>query len=182
MSITRFLHSLFCASALFGVLAVPVFATPGPTAPPGFNVHLVQETKTGRLWRGGAPRKDTLEALAESAKKRHVTVTLLDLRTPANADDKSGKAGRLSPAQEKALCEKLGLRYEPVSALDAKLTDRMTEALTKGDAYFHCMYGVNRTGYAAARYACATQAHVDPAGLGKHDWEQGYAHQRRLKH
>ena len=170
------------AFALAIALSLSAVAAPSPAPPPGYNVHLVQETKSGRLWRGGAPRKDTLEALAASAKKRHVTVTLLDLRTPANADDKSGKAGRLSPAQEKALCIKLGLRYEPISALGAKLTDQISQALTTGDAYLHCMYGVNRTGYATARYACAAQVHVDTAGLGKHDWEQGYAHQRRIKH
>src|SRR5579883_1281975 len=139
MRLTGTLRPLPFVFALAGALSVSPVAASSPVPPPGFNVHLVQETKTGRLWRGGAPRKDTLEALAADAKKRHVTVTLFDLRTPANADDKSGKAGRLSPAQEKTLCGKLGLRYEPISALNAKLTDKISQALATGDAYMHCM-------------------------------------------
>src|SRR3569833_3555265 len=93
------------------LLAVPAVAAP-PTAshakaPPGFNVHLVEQKGGNRFWRGGAPRQDTVEALASSARERHVTVTFVDLRTPPNRDDRSGKQGRVSPAEESAAASKL---------------------------------------------------------------------------
>ena len=157
------------------------FAATAPTTPPGFNVHLAQETPTGRFWRGGAPKPETIQALAKDAKARGVTVTFIDLRQPANKDDRSGKGGRLSPDAEKALATRLGLRYEAVNALDKGLPNRLTAALKQGDIYMHCMYGVNRTGFAAARYSVATGAKNPTTGLGKRDWKQGEAFQKRLR-
>jgi hypothetical protein len=154
---------------------------PAPLAPPGFNVHLVQVTPNTRFWRGGAPKRETVEALAKDAKARGVTVTFIDLRKPANSDDRSSKGGRLTPDAEKTLAEKHGLRYEAVSALDKALPDRLQSALKRGDVYMHCMYGVNRTGFAAARYAVATGAKTSTTGLGKRDWKQGEAFQKRLR-
>jgi len=165
--------------ACLSIASVSLAATPTP--PPGHNVHLVQEANQSRFWRGGAPRRDTVDALVASAKARGKTVTFVDLRKPANADDKSGKTGRLSPVQEEALAKKLGLRYVGISALDRKLPSVLSEALKVGDIYMHCMYGVNRTGFAAARFARATGATLDRKGLGKRDWAQGDAFQSRLQ-
>lgn len=170
---------LVLALPLLLVAAQAAFAAPTP--PPGFNVHLVREVEGNRFWRGGAPKKETVSALAKSAKARGVTVTFIDLRKPANADDRSGKANRLSPAQEEALAQKLGLRYEAISALDRSLPKRLEEALQRGDVYMHCMYGVNRTGFATARYARATGARIGDKGLGKRDWKQGDAFQARVQ-
>ena len=170
------------------LITAPLFAAPqatsvgtAPTAPPGFNVHLAQETTTGRFWRGGAPKPETIQALAKDAKARGVTVTFIDLRAPANKDDRSGKGGRLTPDSEKALATKLGLRYEAINALDKKLPARLTAALKQGDIYMHCMYGVNRTGFATARYAVATGTKTSTDKLGKRDWKQGEAFQKRLR-
>jgi hypothetical protein len=172
----RLLITLY-AAALGVCLSAPGVAS-GP--PPGFNVHSVQSTPQSRFWRGGAPRKDTMEALVREAKSRGVTVTFVDLRTPPNSDDRSGKAGRLSPAAEAALAKKLGARYVAISALDKQLPARLKELRRQGDVYMHCMYGVNRTGFAAARYARATGAKISTEGLGKRDWKQGDAFQARL--
>lgn len=178
MIYTRFSARL---AALLVLAAAPVFvAHAAPAPPPGFNVHLVQEKETARFWRGGAPKPETVEALAKAAKARGVTVTFIDLRKPANSDDRSGKGGRLSPAAEEALAKKLGLRYEAINALDRALPARLQAAQTKGDVYIHCMYGVNRTGFAVARYARSTGAKVPDDGLGKRDWKQGDAFQQRL--
>jgi hypothetical protein len=163
---------------LFGAPAAATDAVP----PPGHNVHLVQESPSGRFWRGGAPGADTLEALARTAKARGKTATLIDLRTPPNRDDQSGKGGRLAPKAEAALAKRLGLRYVAVSALDKALPARLKQAAQSGDVYIHCMYGVNRTGFAVARYARATKQQVDRAGLGKRDYAQGDAFQARLSH
>jgi hypothetical protein len=160
-------------------LALSTTALAAP-APPGHNVHLVRETPTGRFWRGGAPRRDTLEALAAQARQRGVTVTLVDLRKPANADDRSGKTGRLAPKDEEAAARKLGMRYLAISALDRSLNDRLAAALKQGDVYMHCMYGVNRTGFATARYCRGTGAKVSTQGLGKRDWQQGDRFQARV--
>jgi hypothetical protein len=43
------------------------------------------------------------------------------------------------------------------------------------------MYGVNRTGFATARYARSTGAKVPDDGLGKRDWKQGDAFQQRIE-
>jgi hypothetical protein len=173
----------FSRGAAASLLALALFgaAAAAPEPPPGFNIHLVRETGSSRFWRGGAPRKDTLESLATAARKRGGVVTLFDLRKPANSDDRSSKAGRLSPADEESLARKLGLRYEAVSALDRTLPTRLDEALARGDVYMHCMYGVNRTGFATARYARAERVSVDKTGLGKHDWKQGDAFQAALR-
>src|SRR5438552_2973210 len=106
-------HIRFRSVSAASLLAVGLLsaATAAPAPPPGFNVHLVRETGSSRFWRGGAPRKDTLGALASAARKRGVSVTLIDLRAPASADDRSGKSGRLAPADEAALAPKLGLQY-----------------------------------------------------------------------
>jgi hypothetical protein len=173
----RFLSFLTLIGTVLGLGS----AAAAPVAPPGFNVHLVRETQTGRFWRGGAPKRETLDALAKSAKARGVELTLLDLRKPANADDRSGKGQRLSPTAEEALARKLGLRYVAISALDRGLTGRMDEALGRGDIYMHCMYGVNRTGFATARYARSTGVSTGDKGLGKRDWRQGDAFQRRIQ-
>lgn len=157
----------------------PVSGAPAP--PPGFNVHLVQETARGRIWRGGAPRKDTAAALAESARRRGVALTFVDLRTPPNRDDRSAKKGRLTPAAEKALAADLGARYLAVSALDPQFPSRLREAARRGDVYLHCMYGVNRTGFAVARYATAEGLAPGRDGLGQRDWAQGARFQARLQ-
>lgn len=144
-------------------------------------MYLVQEKEGNRFWRGGAPKPETVEALAKAAKSRGVTVTFVDLRKPANSDDCSGKGGRLSPSAEEAVAKKLGLQYLAVSALDRGLPARLQFAQKQGDVYMHCMYGVNRTGFATARYARATGATVRDEGLGKRDWKQGDAFQQRLQ-
>lgn len=172
--------ALFSSFALLSV-AVGTVAAAAPTPPPGFNVRVVQEKETGTFWRGGAPKRETVEALAKSAKARGVTVTFIDLRKPANSDDRSGKGGRLSPAAEEALAKKLGLQYQAINALDRELPARLEAAQKRGDVYMHCMYGVNRTGFATARFARATGAQVPDEGLGKRDWKQGDAFQQRLK-
>lgn len=169
------------ATFAFALSLISTGLAAAPQPPPGHNVHLVREENQSRFWRGGAPRKDTVQALAESAKARGKTVTFIDLRKPANADDKSGKTGRLAPADEAALAKKLGLRYVGISALDRKLPGVLGESLKLGDVYMHCMYGVNRTGFAAARYARATGAKIDRKGLGKRDWNQGDAFQSRVE-
>lgn len=164
---------------LFSV-APGLVASAAPASPPGFNVHLVQEQEPSRFWRGGAPKPETVEALAKAAKARGVTVTFIDLRKPANSDDRSGKGGRLSPSAEEALAKKLGLQYEAINALTADLPARLQAAQKRGDVYMHCMYGVNRTGFATARFARATGAKVPDEGLGKRDWKQGDAFQQRV--
>jgi len=153
----------------------------GPKPPPGPNVHLVRESGGRSFWRGGAPREETLRALAASAQERNVPVTLFDLRHPANQDDRSGKDRRLSPEREAALARKLGLRYLSISALDRSLPQKLRASLAEGDVYMHCMYGVNRTGFAAARYGRAAGQKLDRKGLGPHDWEQGDRYQARLE-
>jgi hypothetical protein len=150
-------------------------------APPGHNVHLVQETRNTRFWRGGAPRRDTLEALAAAARSRGVTVTLVDLRKPATRDDLTAKGDRLSPAKEEALAKRLGLRYLSISALDQRLDGRLRNLVKQGDVYMHCMYGVNRTGFATARYARAAGIKVSTTALGKRDWQQGDRFQAGLE-
>lgn len=167
------------ASLLAGALLLPAQAAPAP--PPGPNVHLVRERNGNRFWRGGGPRKPTLEALAADARKRGVTLTLIDLRTPANKDDRSGKDGRLAPAHEEALARQLGAKYLPLNALDRSLPKRIDAALQQGDVYMHCMYGVNRTGFATARYARDAGIEVTRKGLGKRDWNQGDAFQANLQ-
>lgn len=149
-------------------------------APPGRNIHLVQETPSGRFWRGAAPGVDTLEALARAAKARGKSATLVDLRTPPSADDRSGKGGRLPPDAEAAQARRLGLRYLAVSALDRKLPERLQQVGRAGDVYIHCMYGVNRTGFAVARFARFTGRPVNRSGLGKRDFAEGDAFQARL--
>jgi hypothetical protein len=150
-------------------------------APPGHNIHLVREADGKRFWRGGAPTKDTVQALVNAAGARKVTVTFVDLRSPDNADDRSGKGGRLSPAAEKALAEQSGARYVQISALKKPLVDTLKEALKRGDVYMHCMYGVNRTGFACARYATALKIDIPRDKLGKRDWDQGERFQRAQK-
>jgi hypothetical protein len=161
------------------VLACAAFAAPAP--PPGFNVHLSHEEGSSRFWRGGAPRKDTMAALAADAKKRGVTVTLVDLRKPPYDDDLRGKGGRLSPKAEAALAQKLGMRYLHISALDRSLPAKLKQARQAGDLYMHCMYGVNRTGFASARYARAHGVTMNRKGVGKRDWNQGDRFQAALK-
>jgi hypothetical protein len=155
-------------------------ALAAPPPPPGFNVHLVRETDSGRFWRGGAPKQETLAALLKSARSRGVDLTLVDLRKPANSDDRSGKGSRLSPAAEEAAAKKQGFRYVAISALDRELPKSLDAALKRGDVYMHCMYGVNRTGFATARYARANGVKVPDKGLGKRDWKQGDAFQLRV--
>ena len=150
-------------------------------APPGHNVHLVREVDGHRFWRGGAPTKATVQALVDSAKARKVQVTFVDLRAPDNADDRSGKGGRLSPVQEKALAEKSGARYVQISALKKPMVDTVKDALKRGDVYIHCMYGVNRTGFACARYATALKIDIPRDKLGKRDWQEGVTFQKTQK-
>ena len=164
-------------AGLIASLAAPAFPAPAP--PPGHNVHLVTEAGNSRFWRGGAPRKATLESLAAAARSRGVEVTLVDLRKPATADDRSGGGGRLSPQQEATEARRLGVRYLAISALDRSLTARLQDALRRGDVYMHCMYGVNRTGFATARYARSAGISVSREALGKRDWKQGEAFEAR---
>ena len=152
-----------------------------PAPPPAKNVHLVREAETGRFWRGAAPRKDTLRALAASARERGVKVTLVDLRKPATKDDLSGRDSKLTPKGEAALAKDLGMEYLAISALDKSLPSRLEQALRRGDIYMHCMYGVNRTGFATARYARAGKHNLGTKGLGVRDWKQGDAFQARLE-
>src|SRR5688500_15868299 len=70
------------ASATAVLLAFGVSAA---EAPPGHNVHLIREVNGSRFWRGGAPTKDTVRALVDSAKARKVQLTFVDLRAPDNA-------------------------------------------------------------------------------------------------
>lgn len=174
-------HALARWAALGAALALAWSAGAAPAAPPGFHVHLVREVDGRRFWRGGAPRRDTLEALAADARQRRVPVTLVDLRHPATADDRSRRGGRLPPREEAALAARLGIHYVAISALDRRLLPVLQDALRRGDVYLHCMYGVNRTGFAVARYAAATGEPIDRRGLGQRDWRQGLAFQRRLQ-
>lgn len=151
------------------------------TTPPGFNVHVVTQEDGHILWRGGAPRSDTIRALEEASSARHIKVTFIDLRHPANRDDLAGWGGRLSPAAEKRMAEGLGLHYISISALDKHLLASIHEALKAGDVYIHCMYGVNRTGFAIGRLATADRLIIDRTGLGKRDWREGDAFQARIR-
>ena len=151
---------------------------PPPPAPPGINIHLVHSGEKGTFWRGAAPLRDTMKALQKEAQLRGRKVTLIDLRHPANADDRSGKSGRLTPAGEEKMASELGLRYRSVSAFERDLPHQIRKALQEGDVYIHCMYGVNRTGFAVARYATAHRLKVERTGLGPRDWSDGAAYQR----
>lgn len=146
--------------------------------PPGFNIHLVREAYDHVLWRGGAPRRDTLEGLQKLAQERHIPLTLIDLRYPSQYYDKDHNEGRLSPAEEARLARALGLRYQTTSSRSAGLPARIDKALQEGDVYVHCMFGVNRTGFTMARYATAYGLEFDRAFLGESDWEAGVLHER----
>ncbi|MFN3653178.1 MAG: hypothetical protein ACK47B_26655 [Armatimonadota bacterium] len=162
-------------------LAAGLLAQAAPAPPPGYNVHLVREADGHRFWRGGGPKRETLKYLAKSAGIRGTTVTLIDLRHPPTKDDVSGRDGKLSPKAEAALAKELGLKYVAISALDKGLDARLQKALAEGDVYMHCMYGVNRTGFAAARYARSAKVETSRKGLGPRDWRQGDAFQARLE-
>lgn len=161
-------------------LLAALLALPAAANPPGFNVYVVQKKPGSTFYRGGAPRKDTMEALAKAARAKGKAVTLVDLRTPPFKDDMSGKGGRLSPAQEEAMAKKLGIRYVAVNALKKDLPAQLKRFQQSGDVYIHCMYGVNRTGFAVARYARAEKVKYDPERLGKRDIKQGDDFQKRL--
>jgi hypothetical protein len=167
------MKSAACA-LVFGL----VLGAAAAEAPPGHNIHLVREVDGHRFWRGGAPTKETVRSLVDAAIARKLQVTFVDLRSPDTADDRSGKGGRLSPTEEKALAEKSGARYVCISALKKPLVDTLTDSLKRGDVYMHCMYGVNRTGFACARYATALKIDIPRDSLGKRDWEQGVAFQK----
>lgn len=160
---------LLCGTALYA------------EAPPGHNVHTVTKTDAGTMfWRGGGVRKDTLQALQARAKETGRPVTLIDLRHPPFDDDLKGGGGRLAPAAEEKTARELGLRYRSISALDKGLVPVIDEALKKGDVYIHCMYGVNRTGFAVGRYATARNLKVERTKLGERDWKQGVDFQRNM--
>lgn len=163
-----------------GLLSGAHCAAPNSPIPPGKNVHRVAEVETGVFWRGAAPLSETLTALASSAKGRKRSVTLLDLRSPANSDDRSRKGGRHSPESESAAAKALGIRYRAISALDKDLVKVINTALSSGDVYIHCMYGVNRTGFAVGRWARSKgsdDSRIDRTGLGDRDWRQGWEFQ-----
>src|SRR5262245_18271703 len=102
------IHSItVCGIATLAYLLAAGRVVAAPAAPPGFNVRLVEKGPAGFFWRGGAPRRDTLAALAASAKERGVEVTLIDLRHPPTTDDRAGREGRLSPDQEAAVARQL---------------------------------------------------------------------------
>ena len=165
-----------------GVSSVAASSSAVPTdAPPALNVHLVQRTPSGNLWRGAAPRLDTLQALQRSSKQRHTEVTIIDLRLPISDDDNSERDSRLTPLDESRLSNELGLHYCTVSKKDKKLPSIIAEAVAKGDVYIHCMYGENRTGFAVARYATAGNLTTDRQGLAKRDWDNGTRYQQKLK-
>ncbi|MBT9584215.1 hypothetical protein IV102_12810 [bacterium] len=149
--------------------------------PPGHNVHLVFKGEQGTtMWRGGGPRRDTLQALQAAAQQSGRPITLIDLRHPPFADDLRGGGGRLSPTGEEKAARELGLRYRSISALDKNLINVLDDALQQGDVYLHCMYGVNRTGFAVGRYATARDLQVDRKKMGERDWNQGVNFQRTL--
>jgi hypothetical protein len=178
-SVPRTAGALGLSAALFAWTGALPARAADPPAPPGYNVHLVRQSAPGRFWRGGAPQERTLAALAAAAKERGVAVTLVDLRRPAKPDDRSGKGGRLTPQREESRARELGLGYLAVSALDSSLPQRIEAMLRKGDVYLHCMYGVNRTGFAVARYATAQGVDVGREGLGVRDWRDGAAFEAR---
>lgn len=169
--------------SLPAVLVLTFALSPAAAAqvPPGFNVHVVEKKAGSTFYRGGAPRKDTMEALVKAAKAKGKTVTLVDLRKPAFKDDHSGKGGRLSPAQEATMARKMGARYVAVNALTKDLPAQLRKFQQQGDVYIHCMYGVNRTGFAVARYARAHKLKVDTTKLGKRDIKQGDTFQANLE-
>jgi hypothetical protein len=147
---------------------------------PGHNIHVVLQREQHTMWRGGGPRRDTMRALQAAAQEGGRPVTLIDLRHPPFADDLRGGGGRLTPAGEEKAARELGLRYRSISALDKDLISVLDQALQEGDVYIHCMYGVNRTGFAVGRYATARDLKVDRQKMGTRDWNQGVNFQRRL--
>lgn len=153
----------------------------GWAQPPGHNIHEVYRQNGNVFWRGGGPRKDTMLSLQARARETGHPVTLIDLRHPPFEDDLKGGGGRLTPAGEKKLAEQYGLRYQSISALDKNLIPVLDKALQAGDVYIHCMYGVNRTGFAVGRYATAHKLKVDREKLGERDWQQGVDFESRLQ-
>lgn len=143
------------------------------SVPPGFNVHFVCSYGWGKMWRGGAPTAQTLAWLGRHARQHNLTLTLIDLRAPASSDDVSGKGKRFTPTQEKLWARREHHAYYSMSALDAKLLPTLEQARRKGDVYIHCMYGVNRTGFAIGRFTVSTGAAIDKSGLGARDIKQG---------
>jgi len=69
--------------------------------------------------------------------------------------------------------------YVSISALDGSLAERLHGLLARGDVYMHCMYGHNRTGFAAARYATAMHIKIDRGGLSRRDYALGAAFEKR---
>lgn len=139
----------------------------------GHNVYKVLESPNSILWRGGAPTNETISDLAEFSKKHNRKVTLIDLRKPERAYDLSGDNGGLTSYEEKNLSKSNGLNYLRISALDPAFCDIVTEKLKGGDVYLHCMYGVNRTGFAIGRLSIDQGATFDTEGLGKRDVRSG---------
>lgn len=177
------LGTLTCPRASASPVAPPAPTKAASSArandlPPGFNVHLVRHHDGHRFYRGGAPRGDTFKALVSAARARGVIVTFIDLRRPPSTDDESGKGGRLTPAAEQKMATAEHVEYISVSALDKALLQTIDEALAKGDVYLHCMYGVNRTGFAIGRYATGRKHTVNREGLGERDYDQGEAFQK----
>lgn len=160
------------------LLTLHLAALAQPPTPPGHNVHPVVEHEQHLFWRGGGPTRETMLALQASARQHQRPVTLIDLRHPPFDDDRRGGGGRLTPAGEKRLAAQLGLRYRAVSALDKDLIAIIDKALQAGDVYLHCQYGVNRTGFAVARYATAHGLTIDRRKLGERDWNQGVRFQK----
>ncbi|GEM_PF-6931894 len=141
--------------------------------PTAHNVYKVLEGDRSILWRGGAPTKETILELAEFSKKHNRSVTLIDLRKPERDYDRSGDNGGLTIHEEKNLSESNGLNYLRISALDSKFCEVLGEKLKEGDVYLHCMYGVNRTGFAIGRFSIDQGAEYDIEGLGKRDVRSG---------
>jgi hypothetical protein len=163
-------------SAALAVLLLA--AAPAGADPPGFNVHEVTTVHGHTMWRGGAPTPETMKALAKAAKTDGA-VTIFDLRHPDNSDDNSGKGGRLSPSGEAKMAQQYGLRYVSVSALGKNLPEQIDAALKKGDVYIHCMYGVNRTGFACGRLATRDHLTIERKGIGARDYDQGAAFEKK---
>ena len=136
-------------------------------------MYKVLEGDRSILWRGGAPTKETILELAEFSKKHNRSVTLIDLRKPERDYDRSGDNGGLTIHEEKNLSESNGLNYLRISALDSKFCEVLGEKLKEGDVYLHCMYGVNRTGFAIGRFSIDQGAEYDIEGLGKRDVRSG---------
>lgn len=162
-------------------------ATPPVQAPqssalkdaPGYNIHIVSQTPGQLILRGGAPTKGTLQWLTKLAKDNKLPLTMVDLRTPARSYDLNREGNRLPPNEEKSILAAAGHTHLPLSALDKQFPQKVSPLLAgPGIVYFHCQYGVNRTGFAIGRLSKMTGKSFDRTGLGDRDFKQGFNYQQ----